>query len=130
MKTAWRTMVGIGLFVVPFAVIYWFLSYEESGSVLLAGVPLSLLGLGAYLLGAARRAPSLPEDEPDGVAGGGARGDDLGVFPSASIWPLVLGGGMTLTALGFAYSPWLALPGLVVLFAALGGMVIESARVR
>lgn len=127
MNTAWRTMVGLGLFVVPFALVYWFLSYEEAGSVLLVGIPLALLGLGAYLLGAWRKAPALPEDRPDGVAPGY---DEIGVFPSASIWPAVLAGGLTLAAFGFAYSGWLALPGLGVAFIGLGGMVIESSRVR
>lgn len=127
MKVAWRTMVGLGLFVIPFAVVYWFLSYEEAGSVLLVGIPLALLFLGAYLVGAWRKAPELPEDEPDGVA---PRHDEIGVFPSASIWPAVMAGGLTLFAFGFAYSGWLALPGIGVLAIGLGGLVIESARVR
>jgi hypothetical protein len=127
MKTAWRTMAGIGLFVLPFAIVYGVLSGEESGTILLVGVPLSMLLLAAFLFTAARRAPSPPEDRTDGVA---VDGDEIGVFPSASIWPAVLGLGMTLTAFGFAYSAWLALPGLGVLVLALGGFVVESGRVR
>lgn len=127
MKVMWRTAAGIGLFVIPFAIVYWFLSYEAAGTAMLVGIPLSMLGLAAYLLGKSKAAPSLPEDQPDGVA---LAEDEVGVFPTASIWPAVLAGGMTLTALGFAYSPWLALPGLGVLFFALGGMVLESSRVR
>jgi hypothetical protein len=126
-KVMWRTSAGIGLFVIPFAIVYWFLSYEAAGTAMLVGIPLSMLGLGAYLLGKSRQHPSLPEDQADGVAVGE---DEVGVFPTASIWPAVLAGGMTLTALGFAYSPWLALPGLGVLFFALGGLVVESSRVR
>ena len=127
MNVAWRTMAGIGLFVIPFAIVYWFLSYERAGTVLLLGIPLSMLGLGAYLLGAWRRAPALPEDRTDGVV---PAQDEVGVFPSASIWPAVLAAGMTLTAFGFAYNPWLALPGLGVLVTGLGGMVVESTRLR
>ena len=127
MKVMWRTAAGIGLFLIPFAILYWFLSYEAAGTAMLVGIPLSMLGLAAYLLSQVRGRPPLPEDRADGEL---VEEDEVGVFPTASIWPAVLGGGMTLTALGFAYSPWLALPGLGVLFFALGGMVLESSRVR
>jgi hypothetical protein len=116
-------MAGIGAFVAPFAILYGVLSREESGSILLLGVPLSMLLLGVYLLRVTRRAPDLPEDRPDGIA---PELDEVGEFPSASVWPFVVGLGATLAAYGFAFNPWLALPGAGVLGLGLSGMVAES----
>lgn len=122
MKVAWRTMAGTGAFIVPFAVIYWFLSYEDAGTALLVAVSVALLFLGAYLWFTSRRLPPLPEDRTDGVV---ADEDVVGVFPSRSLWPLVLGIGAMLAGLGLAYSGWLALPGAAIVLFAIGGLVLE-----
>lgn len=121
-KVAWRTMAGTGAFIVPFAVIYWFLSYEDAGTALLVAASVALLFLGAYLWFASRRLPPLPEDRTDGEL---PVEDVVGVFPSGSLWPLVLGAGATLAAVGLAYSGWLALPGLGLVVLAIGGLVLE-----
>ncbi len=125
MKIAWRTMLGIGAFVLLFAIIYWFLSYEEAGSLLLLGVTLASALLGTYLLLTSRHGPSLPEDDPEA---GSPAADEIGSFPTGSIWPLVVGAGTTLAALGLAFSGWLALPGVGLLAFGVGGMIVESAR--
>lgn len=123
MKIAWRTIAGTGAFIAPFAAIYWFGSYEHSGTALLIATSVALLLLGAYLFLAARHASGLPEDRTDGAL---PATDEIGVFPSASVWPVVLGLGALFAALGLAYNGWLALPGAVVLLVAIGGMVVES----
>jgi hypothetical protein len=124
MKIAARTMLGLGLFVLPFAIVYWFLSYEEAGSLLLLGVTVALVFLGTYLV-VAPHSRALPEDDPAGVP---PVEDDIGWFPTGSIWPLVAGAGTTLAALGLAFSVWLALPGAGLLAFGVGGMIVESAR--
>jgi uncharacterized membrane protein YfcA len=121
-KVAWRTMAGTGAFILPFAVIYWFLSYEDAGTALLIAVSVALLFLGAYLWLTSRRLPPLPEDRTDGVR---PEEDVVGVFPSGSLWPLVLGTGAMLAALGLAYNGWLALPGVAILLLAVGGLLLE-----
>jgi uncharacterized membrane protein YfcA len=121
-KVAWRTMAGTGAFIVPFAVIYWFLSYEDAGTALLVAVSVALLFLGAYLWLTSRRLPPLPEDRTDGML---PEEDVVGVFPSGSLWPLVLGAGAMFAALGLAYSGWLALPGLGLVLLAIGGLLLE-----
>jgi hypothetical protein len=93
---------------------------------------LAAFGVAAWLLAVylhlqTRNRPSLPEDQADPVEPIAA--ENIGVFPSASVWPLVLGFGLTILAFGFAYNRWLALPGLGVAVLGLGGMVLESARV-
>src|SRR5690242_21495654 len=52
--------------------IYWFTSYEDAGTTMLAAS--SLLGLlaGGYLLLQARRFPPRPEDRPDATLAEGA----------------------------------------------------------
>ena len=115
---------GIGLFIVPWAALYWFVSYERAGSVLLVSCALSLLALAAYLLVAFRRLPARPEDRPDGVPP--PEPTEVGRFPSRSTWPLVAGGGAVLVGFGLAFTAWVALPGALILFLALVGLTAEA----
>lgn len=126
MKIAARIMAAIGIFAVPIALLYWFLSYEESGTAMLGAFGAAALFLATYLHLQSRNRPSPPEDQTEPVA---PAEEDIGVFPSASIWPLVLGFGVTILAFGFAYNRWLSLPGLGVAVIGLAGMVVESARI-
>jgi hypothetical protein len=49
-------------------------------------------------------------------------------LPHASVWPLEVGGGMTLTFCGLAMGRWVLIPGLVLLFHGLGGWILQSRR--
>jgi hypothetical protein len=49
-------------------------------------------------------------------------------LPHASIWPLEVGGGMTLTFCGFAMGRWILIPGLVLLLHGLLGWILQSRR--
>ena len=49
-------------------------------------------------------------------------------LPHASIWPLELGAGMTLTLCGFAMGSWVLVPGLVVTIHASIGWLLQSRR--
>jgi hypothetical protein len=124
MKVQGLVFVATAVFMVGIGLIYWFTSYEPSGTVLL----LLCVGLGvipgAYLLGKSRRAPALPEDRPD------ASPDDLtgrvGSFPESSVWPLVLALGAAITGIGLVFGVWAALPGAVILAIAFVGATLES----
>ena len=64
MRTESRFLLGAGAFALVVAVIYWFISYEDAGFVLLALMGVCSALIGGYLLYRAhshRRA----EDDPD-----------------------------------------------------------------
>jgi hypothetical protein len=119
-----RVVLGTGLFIVPWAILYWFVSYERAGSLLLAACAVALLGLAAYLLVAFRHRPPRPEDRPDGVPA--AEPTELGRFPSRSAWPLVAGAGAVLIGFGLAFTAWVALPGVLILAVSLVGLTAET----
>ncbi|HVM68057.1 MAG TPA: cytochrome c oxidase subunit 4 [Acidimicrobiales bacterium] len=124
MKEQGLIFVATAAFMVTIGLIYWFTSYEPTGTVLL----LLCVGLGvipgSYLLWRSRRAPALPEDRPD------ANPDDLagrvGSFPESSVWPLVIAAGAAMTGVGLVFGVWAGLPGVVVLATAFVGATLES----
>jgi hypothetical protein len=123
-KTEWRVTGGAGVFIVPWAVLYWVTSGERAGSVLLAGCALSLLALAAYLVVSNRGRPARPADRPDGEPSPATV--QLGRFPTRSPWPLVSGGGAALIGFGLAFTAWLALPGALILVVGVVGLAAEA----
>ncbi len=102
--------------------IYWFVSYELAGTVLLLGFGLAT-GLAFIILfrrdrkvrgGGPARAARAPI-AGDGVGRGpdGPFGDESGPVPTRSAAPLVVGFGVAVMALGGAFGPWFVITGLV-----------------
>ena len=99
--------------------IYWFVSYELAGTVLLLGFGLAT-GLAFVILFRRDRkvragsAGQPPAGEPalDGPPDG-PFGDESGPVPTRSAAPLVIGFGVAVIALGGAFGPWFAITGLV-----------------
>jgi len=123
-RTESRFLLGAGAFALVVAVIYWFISYEDAGFVLLALMGVCSALIGGYLLYRAhshRRA----EDDPDADYGDSA-GEQVGRFSSGSIWPLVMGIGTVLALQGFIYGAWLVGFGLVLFVWAAVGFMLES----
>jgi Cytochrome c oxidase subunit IV len=129
-----RFFLRTAAYTVVIAVVYWFLSYETAGTVMLifvsfstgvvvsifffavratrgqldphAGGPLHRAGMSvARVVGFAE--PTREANEEPLAAG-------LEPIPTGSIWPLVAGIGATLLGLGLVYGPWLLLPGIAV----------------
>lgn len=116
--------LGITTFFVIVGTIYWFTSYEDAGSVMLATA--SLLGLlaGGFLLIHARRMEPRAEDQPDATLADGA--GDVGSFPTPSRWPFVMAFAATVFGTGLVFGIWLLLGGGVLFAVALTGLVRES----
>ena len=119
-------LIGIALFFGLVGAIYWFWSYEQGGTVMLAGT--TLLGLlpGSYYLWWSRRMKPRPEDRTDASIeeGGGV----IGSFPNSSIWPFILGMGLFLIVLSTVFGLWLLAPGASLVLSALIGVTVESRR--
>ena len=141
MKVESLLLLGVGIFFGLIAIVYWFLSYEDGGGIMLLGT--CLLGLlpGAYYFFWHRRfhgskyffwgrldkvVGDRPEDMPDANIEDGAGVIDS--FPASSIWPFILGMGAFVTALALAFGTWLLPVGVTTIVIALVGVTAESRR--
>lgn len=128
MRAEWQVVLGLGVFLVPWAVLYGLTADEHGGRISLVAVVLALLFLGAYLYREGRRIGLRPEDRPDGRPGDDA--GEIGEFPARSFWPAVMGTSGGLIAFGLAFSPALAIPGGLLLLTAAAGYAAEAQRSR
>lgn len=123
-----RVFVRAALYLGVITVVYWFVSYEKAGTLLLG-----FMFVAAVLFAATARKLGRPTER----TGGGvlrravslvALDDAGGEVPAplaveeepvvtASPWPLLAGGALMLVGLGLLYGPWLWIPG-----AALGAL--------
>lgn len=124
MKVESLFYLGVTAFFVVIGTIYWFTSYEDAGTTMLAAS--SLLGLlaGWYLLFQARKYPPRPEDRPDATLADGAGPVDR--FPASTVWPFVFGFGATVLATGFVFGIWVVLGGAIVLVLGVIGLIRQS----
>ncbi|MGZ5128821.1 MAG: aa3-type cytochrome oxidase subunit IV [Actinomycetota bacterium] len=115
----------LAIFFVGLGAVYWAITYEWTGTVLLvvAGVmPLIVAGWAAHAGGTRT---SLPDDDPEGTPGDAA-GQELGEFPEATGWPVFIVLGIVLTGAAIVYGLILLPAGLALLGWALVGFVRES----
>jgi hypothetical protein len=125
-KVSGGFLIFIGVFFGIIGIVYWFTSYEDAGSVMLAGS--ALLGLlpGGYYLWWANRMRPLDGDVDDATVADGAGVIDS--FPGSSIWPFLLGMGALFATLTFIFGLWLAPIAAALGLSAVVGGVIESRR--
>lgn len=123
MRLQGGVFVGIAAFLLVIGTVYWFASYEAAGSVLLIGSAILSCFAGVYLLIQARRFPVPVEDEPDAAIADGA--GDVGVFPTATAWPFVVGIGTVIMFNGLAAGVWILVGGAVVFLAGVLGYVFS-----
>jgi hypothetical protein len=103
-----RFFLFLGGFGLVLAAIYWFLTYELAGTVLLAG-----FGLGALVLGVALLAERRGKADAD--PGTNPFGDERGRLPAETLAPLALGLGVSLALTAVVFGPWLVVAGIVPL---------------
>jgi hypothetical protein len=126
MKVEGWLFLGCGVFFGGADVVYWYTSYDPTGTTALAlAVALALL-TGFYVLFTGRRLPRRPEDDNGGeiVQGTG----EVGFFSPHSWWPLWVGVAGAVTALGAAIGWWLVLIGVLCLVLTAIGFVFEYYR--
>jgi hypothetical protein len=128
MRTEGRVFLGVTAFFVVIGLVYWFTSYEDAGSVMLAAsAGMGVIAGGAILL-LSRGAPRRAEDDPDATVAEGAGAVD--VFLTQSIWPFAVGLSGALAASGFAFGAWLVIIGTGALAVTLVCWILEARRER
>jgi Cytochrome c oxidase subunit IV len=109
MRSEARVFLGVTGFFAVIGIVYWFTSYEDAGSVMLAACAGMGFLAGAAILVLSRDAAPRAEDDPDASPAEGAGIVD--VFPIYSIWPFAVGLSSALAASGFAFGSWLVIIG-------------------
>ena len=124
MRTEPRFLMGAGAFGAFVAFVYWFLSYEDAGFLMLLFMGIASTMVGVYLvwkMGKLRR----PEDDEDASHAAEA-GQEVGRFSAGSIWPLVIGLGLAFGVQGLVVGVWLSLFGATLFVWATVGLMLES----
>ena len=108
---------GIGAYGFGIGIVYWFLTYETAGSILLVvfgGGAILFASFLAFSVRARDRAPTgepLPvEPDVEGPFGGPA-----GRVPAGSLAPLEMGFGLAVGALSLVFGVWMLLAAIVPL---------------
>ena len=106
-----------GCFYVIAGVVYWVLSGDPAGvTALLVAALFGAVG-GSYAALWRRKVGDRAEDVAEATIAGNS--GQVGYFPSSSVWPLPIGGGVALLAVGVLFGWWTIVPGLALL--SLGG---------
>lgn len=113
MKLESYIYLGVTVFFVAIGAIYWFASYEDAGSVMLAASAVLGLMVGGYLFHLSRRMTPRPQDRTDATIAEGAGPVDS--FPGPTIWPFVMGFAFTVLVTGVIFGVWVLLAGGVLL---------------
>ena len=126
MKVEAYVLLFVGAFFAVVCTVYWFWSYETSGTLMLLGT--CLLGFlpGGYYYWWSRRMKPRASDDAHASLEEGA--GVVGAFPSSSVWPFVLGIGAASVGLALVFGPWTAVIGFVLAGAAVIGVIRESRR--
>ena len=124
MKTSIRFLGFAGLFGIFIGIVYWFITYEPFGTVLLILMGVATLIM-CYVVWRRTSGKRFPEDA-DEVAYADDAGDELGHFSAGSLWPLVMAIGVVIGVEGFVYGVWLLVAGLLLFTWATVGLMQES----
>ena len=116
MKVVGRAYLFLGVLVALMAAGYWFTSYENAGTVMLALAACLALFVGLYLAFTARRATTHPVAEPEPY------------LPHASAWPFFVGVSALVALNGVALGLFALVPGVIALGGALVGYAGQSRR--
>ncbi|HEX5018049.1 MAG TPA: cytochrome c oxidase subunit 4 [Actinomycetes bacterium] len=114
----------IAFFFGLIAAVYWYLSEEPAGTAALVFTGAFGFLIAFYLLFTAKRVEPLPEDDDEGDIAEGA--GVQGFYSPHSWWPLVIGGGAAVIAIGVIFLMWwLIILGFVVTVIGVTGTLFE-----
>jgi hypothetical protein len=118
---------GLGaLFFLPVSIIYWYLSRDPIGTTALAMSAGLAFIVAFYVLYTSKRVYPRPEDRLDGDIE--EADPEYGFFSPHSWWPLGVGFGAFVVALGLIFAVWVIVFGIVVLMLAIIGWMFEYYR--
>ena len=126
MKVEGYLFIGCAFFFGASDIVYWYFSKDPTGTTALALAVLLAALIGYYTLFTGRRLPERPEDSPEGEIDEGV--GELGFFSPHSWWPLFVGMGASLAAIGVAIGWWLFLIGMLATLLSVIGFVFEYYR--
>jgi hypothetical protein len=119
LRVQWRIFLGLAGFIALLGVIYWFVSYEDAGTTLLALAAGLALLCGGYLFVQERKIAARPATSAAAV------GEEQ-YLPHSSVWPFGIGFGFFLAANGLILGPAWTLPGAFLVATSVGGFVLQS----
>ena len=126
MRIALRYLWALAAFGLGLGTIYWFVTYEVVGSILLWAF--GAMPLIVALWWATRRGidPALRASDDADASHSDSAGRDVGSFPLASGWPIFLVLGVMVTGASLIYGLILAPVGVALLLWAVIGLARES----
>jgi hypothetical protein len=119
-------IVSLAIFCALVAPIYWWITYDPTGTTALVMTTLLCSLLGFYLIVVAKQIPARPEDRLDAEILEGA--GELGFFPPYSWWPLYCSLAFSAIVLGVVFGWWLFIIGVGIGLFTLIGWVYEYYR--
>ena len=139
-----RFFIRIALYIALATTVYWFVSYEAAGTVLLGALALTTTAF-ALVVGVMVRPKPVPTAREDGAGlvatldrtvgfreRPGAAPVPLALadepIPPSSAWPLAASIGLLLVGLGLLYGPWFWLPGAGLAAASAWGWTTQLTR--
>ena len=126
MKAESWIIVSLAIFCALVAPIYWWITYDPTGTTALVMTTLLCTLLGFYLIVVAKQIPARPEDRLDAEILEGA--GELGFFPPYSWWPLYCSLAFSAIVLGVVFGWWLFIIGAAIGLFTLIGWVYEYYR--
>jgi hypothetical protein len=125
MRTATRYLWLLCAFGLGLGTLYWFLTYEATGAVLLWAFGLMPLIVATWVTRRGILGEQRAEDDPDAVPSMSS-GDSVGSFPLMTAWPIFIVLGVILIGASLVYGLILLIPGLALFGYAAFGFVRES----
>jgi 4-hydroxybenzoate polyprenyltransferase len=118
---------GLGaIFFLPLSIIYWYFSRDPIGTTALAMSAGLAFIVAFYVLYTANRVYPRPEDRQNAEID--EADPEYGFYSPHSWWPLFIGFGAFVIALGLIFANWVVVFGVFLLLLALVGWLFEYYR--